>query len=110
MYSSTNHPHTRRHFTGRQLRNVVAATALTATTTILTAPSATAGHTAIGSPGEEPFSRPCFMVQATWNEALDGAQPQCPAPTNTTSSTETAGEPEPLYGKGKIPYFNLRRS
>lgn len=29
---------------------------------------------------ETPYSRPCFMVRAHWNVALDGPQPMCPVP------------------------------
>ena len=32
------------------------------------------------SADEAPNSRPCFMVRAHWNVALDGPQPTCPAP------------------------------
>jgi hypothetical protein len=105
MYRTTNRHHvTRRHHVSRrQLSTVAAATALAATATILSAPSASAGHTAAALAGEEPFSRPCFMVQANWNEALDGGQPECPAPprATSTSSTESGGEPVPLYGHAK---------
>jgi hypothetical protein len=35
-----------------------------------------------GSGGSEaPYSRPCFMVRAHWNVALDGPQPMCPVPS-----------------------------
>lgn len=38
------------------------------------------GSGAYPQPDDDPFSRPCFMVRANWNEALDGPQPLCPGP------------------------------
>lgn len=87
---------------GRDLRAFTITVAITSATTILAAPPALAGHTAAGLPGEEPFSRPCFMVQANWNDALDGAQPRCPAPTTNTSTSNSGGDPDPLFGHAKL--------
>jgi hypothetical protein len=67
------------HTRSRALRLTVCAGAVVAAT----AGSAQAmvdGSGAYPGPEKEPFSRPCFMVQAHWNVALDGPQPLCPGP------------------------------
>lgn len=87
---------------GRELRAFTITVALASATTILAAPPALAGHTAVGLPGEEPFSRACFMVQAHWNTALDGAQPRCPAPEPAAPSGTRGGDPDPVSGSDKL--------
>ena len=56
------------------VRTTVTSTCLAAVAVVALAGSAHAD----GS--ETPDSRPCFMVRAHWNVALDGPQPLCPAP------------------------------
>jgi hypothetical protein len=87
---------------GRELRAFTITVALASATTILAAPPALAGHTAAGMPGEEPFSRACFMVQSHWNTALDGAQPKCPAPEPAPPSGTGSGDPDPVSGADKL--------
>jgi hypothetical protein len=103
MYRTTTMSPTRRRH--GQLRTIAAGAALVATSAMLTASPATAGDTANGYPGEEPFSRACFMEQAHWNEALDGPQPRCPAPESDTGDPGSGGDPDPVSG-----HVKLRRS
>ncbi len=70
--------------------------AVLASTAFLATP-ASAAPTSHGYPGEEPFSRQCFMLQSNWNDALDGPQPQCPGP-----ESEHSGDPDPLQGAEKL--------
>lgn len=58
-------------------RSTVVSTVLAAVAVIALAGSAHAGDS---DESETPSSRPCFMVRAHWNVALDGPQPMCPAP------------------------------
>jgi hypothetical protein len=58
---------------------VGAATAITVTTTLTTMLTAT-GSAASSAP-DEAGDRPCFMVRAHWNTALDGPQPTCATPS-----------------------------
>jgi hypothetical protein len=53
---------------------VGAATAITVTT--LLTPAVTAA-----APSAPTGDRPCFMVRAHWNTALDGPQPTCATPS-----------------------------
>ena len=64
----------------RHTFNVLAGAAVTAS--LLLVPSAHAtgpGQSPDPDPAPEPGTRPCFIVQAQWNDALDGPQPRCPA-------------------------------
>lgn len=54
---------------------VGAATAITVTTML----TAATGSAASSAPDEA--DRPCFMVRAHWNTALDGPQPTCATPS-----------------------------
>jgi hypothetical protein len=58
-------------------RSVVTATVLAFVGTVAFAGAASADRS---DRTETPNSRPCFMVRAHWNVALDGPQPTCPAP------------------------------
>jgi hypothetical protein len=63
----------------RRTAVVGAATAVvvTALTTVLT----TAAGSAAASGTDGAGDRPCFMVRANWNTALDGPQPTCATPS-----------------------------
>ena len=56
-------------------------TTIAATAALLCLALAGSASAAIPEPGPEPGStdqeRPCFMVRAHWNDALDGPQPTC---------------------------------
>jgi hypothetical protein len=58
---------------------VGAATAVIVTTTLTTMLTAATGNAASSAPEET--ERPCFMVRAHWNTALDGPQPTCATPS-----------------------------
>jgi hypothetical protein len=78
----------------------VAAT-LTAVAALLSAP-ADASPTGNNTGHEEPFSRPCFTVQSSWNAALDGEQPTCPGPVTTPAShPQGSADPAPPAGLAK---------
>lgn len=71
------------------------ATFLTGATATIVLTLPVTGHAA--SPGQaatplpEPgATRPCFMVPARWNEALDGPVPRCLAGTSTSASTSAS--------------------
>lgn len=64
---------------GRTLRLTICTAAVLAVTAG-SAQGMVEGSGAHPSPGDDSFSRPCFMVRAHWNEALDGPQPLCPGP------------------------------
>lgn len=58
-------------------RSIVASTVLATVAVVALAGAAHAGDT---DESETPYGRPCFMVRAHWNVALDGPQPTCPVP------------------------------
>ena len=64
-----------RHFR-RRCAVIAAATTITITTAF-----APASSSAADTAGDGTQDRPCFMVRAHWNAALDGPQPTCPTPT-----------------------------
>lgn len=61
------------------VRAIVTSTVLATVGVVALAGSAHAGASASA---ETAYSRPCFMVRAHWNVALDGPQPLCPVPSS----------------------------
>lgn len=60
--------------------------------------SAHAGSTSDKEQDGSPFSRPCFMVHAQWNEALDGPQPTCPGAERAVTQGPDHPEAAPDHG------------
>jgi len=81
---------------------VAGATAtLTAVTALLSVPAG-ASPTGNNSGNEEPFSRPCFTIQSSWNAALLGDQPECPGPVDPPAAhSQGYADPEPPAGLAK---------
>ncbi len=71
--------------TARSAAFAVAASIAAVTTTFVAAPT-----TASPDPGQE---RPCFIVQARWNAAIDGPAPTCPTPSWQRTSEYRWGTP-----------------
>ena len=75
----------------RSFRRTVAVAGAGAILSITTASASTASVQQDRDQQGTAKDRPCFMVRASWNTALDGPQPTCPVPTGQQASvTDTA--------------------
>jgi hypothetical protein len=62
-------------------RRTVAVVGTAAILSISTTSASTAGGQQERDQQDTAQDRPCFMVRASWNTALDGPQPTCPVQT-----------------------------